>query len=131
MLIIRRMLYRGSCDITGVCKRRKFKFLIDMGKYVENWFVREYPNGVFEVTFNVTSRCVKGWAFNDTCYGFDDEDFNSGVSEIVDIPKFLPNIDGIFVQSQYQEKDQIVFMYNPVFKAWFETRQIKTILQGQ
>lgn len=131
MLIIRRMLYRGSCDIAGVCKRRKFKFLINMNKYVESWFVTEYPNGVFHVIFNVNSGCVKGWAFNDTSYGFDDEDFDSGISEIIDIPKFLPNIDGIFVRSQYQEKDQIVFVYNPVFKAWFKTRQIKTILQGQ
>lgn len=37
MLIIRRMLYRGSCDIAGVCKRRKFKFLIDMGKYKQDY----------------------------------------------------------------------------------------------
>lgn len=98
-----------------------------MGKYVENWFVKEYPNGVFHVIFNVNSEWMSGWALNDICYKFDDE----YAYEIIDIPKFLPNIDGIFVRSQYQEKNQIVFVYNPIFKVWFKTKQIKTILQGQ
>lgn len=102
-----------------------------MANYVENWFIKEYPNGVFEVTFNVNSGCVSGWAYNDICFGFNDLEFGDGVDEIVNIPKFLPDIDGIFVRSHYQEKNQVVFVYNPIFKAWVETKQIKTILQGQ
>lgn len=94
---------------------------------VENWFVKSYPNEIFELTFNTTERWVSYHAYNRTTYEFGVDD----QSEMKEIPDFLPEIDGIYLQTSMQNKDQISFYFIPVYRSNVKDRSIKVVLQGQ
>lgn len=78
-------------------------------KYVDSYWVKEYPSGIIALMFNTKERWIEWHQQNDECYEFWQEE---GDEETIEIPEFLPQ-DKMYVPTVHQCKDQIVFYYIP------------------
>jgi len=102
-----------------------------MSKYVESWFVTKYPNNVYTLVINTTQRyCHHDYVMQSDKYitfvvhpikNYS----NLNVNDItLEIPNFLPKIDGIWLRSSSVEKDQIYYYFIPHLKEYIKTNEI-------
>lgn len=97
-------------------------------KYVTSWGVYKLPNGIYQLIFNTTEKWIAYHRYNNTEYDFGGDELSEN---IVQIPEFLPNVEGISYQiSSSQEKDQITFYFIPFRKNWVKQGKIQLLLKS-
>lgn len=98
-----------------------------VNKYVESWQIEELPNGVIKVVITCTQRELYYHAFMDNEFlitGTEEEYENYDENLILTVPEFLPDIEGIFLQSSFKEKEQLYFFYTPYLWEWKKEKKI-------
>lgn len=105
-------------------------------KYVENWFVTKDPNNVYNLVINTTERyCYHhhyGEDENNLIFQISVDEDESIIDDDVlqEIPKFLPEIEGIWLQSSITIKDQIHYYFIPHLDEWIK-RQDRIVLKSE
>lgn len=101
-------------------------------KYVESWFVREYPNGVFCLVINTTERWLDFYNLGENRFEIGEDLSDNEMKEILEVPNFLPFlVGGHYIQAESQEKDQIYFYWIPYYNLWFKEGLIKEVLNSE
>jgi len=76
-------------------------------KHIENYWIKDFPNGIRLLLFNTKERCVKFHQYDNDCYEFgDDEDMME-----IDFPPFKNKES--YLSTVSQNKDQISFYFIP------------------
>lgn len=95
-------------------------------KYVKDWFITKNPNNVYNLVINTTQRYCYHHHF-----GVDENLLLFQISEtecqdittediILEIPEFLPKIEGLWLESSITVKDQIHYYFIPYLKEWIK-----------
>lgn len=94
-----------------------------MYKNLESWFVTKYPDGIYTLTFNLKTNCLVD-DLNHYQYTFEETE---PMEDWITVPEFLPEIEGHYLRSRVDEKEQVTFVFTPVLKEWYKNKQIETI----
>jgi len=99
-------------------------------KYVTSWFVTKDPNNVYTLLINTTQRYCYHHCYSsgDDFISFiicenEHQDFNKE-KIILDIPNFLPKIDGVWQEASNVNKDQISYYFIPYHFDWIKEENI-------
>lgn len=101
-------------------------------KYVESWFITKDPNNVYTLIINKTQRYCYHHHFGDDekylMFQISDKIDEEGV--ILEIPKFLPEIEGTWLESSAVIKDQIHYYFIPYLWEWIKNED-RIILKSE
>lgn len=94
-------------------------------KFVTDWFVTKEPNGIYSLIINTTEK----YCYHRFIIEYDDkmvfavhnysDELNPDDIEL-EIPNFLPKIDGVWLRSSSIEKDQIQYYFIPYLKEYIK-----------
>jgi len=95
-------------------------------RYVKNWFVTKDPNNVYNLVINTTQRyCYHYHLGGDEANNMlfvvaenEDQDFADEEGLILEVPYFLPPIEGTWLQASITVKDQIHYYFIPHLWEW-------------
>jgi hypothetical protein len=105
-----------TIDISIVKKKLKHS------RNVESYFCKLLPNGTYMLTFNTNNRWIDYHCYSDYEFLFGEEKEGN----IQQVYEFLPEIDGHYLQSTLQDKDQITVFYTPYYKEYIkESKKIE------
>lgn len=99
-------------------------------KYVESWFVTKDPNNIYTLLINTTQKgCYHhyyGDDENSLLFQISDSEDQDLLSEEItfEIPKFLPDIEGVWQCGCMTEKDQIMYYFIPYLWKWIHEKEI-------
>lgn len=89
-------------------------------KIVESWWVEELPNGVFYLSINTSERWMSYEEFsNYKIRIYSEEGFFD-----LELEEFLPKIDGLYIRTSMQNKDQISIYYIPYEREFIKNKKI-------
>lgn len=94
-------------------------------KYVESYWIEEMPNGVFHLLINTSERWVYFQIADKYTINIwrDESELWDATDIELKVKEFLPKIEGVFVASSYQEKDQIGVYYIPHLRENLKNRK--------
>jgi len=94
-------------------------------KFVTSWFVTKEPNGIYSLIINTTEKyCYCQYIVeHDNKMLFVVHNYSDGLipdDTELEIPNFLPKIDGVWIKSSLVEKDQIQYYFIPYLKEYIK-----------
>lgn len=84
-------------------------------KLIRNYWIETYESGIILLLFNTEEKGIQYHQYDDNSYcfnvgdGFNDPDFGE---EVVNIPEL--KIEGSYIRTSTQVKDQILFYFIPI-----------------
>ena len=100
---------------------------VENHKYVDNYWVEEYPSGVIHLLINLTQREIYFHAYNDYEFiicGTPQEYEEFAAEFILRTKDFLLSNDFMYIQAEHKNKDQLSFYYIPWPKNWNNRKYI-------
>ena len=107
---------------------------MNTSKYVTDWFVTKDPSNVYNLVINTTQRYCYHYQMGEdentilfVVADNEEQDISDETGLILEIPKFLPEIEGTWITSSVTVKDQIHYYFIPYLWEWVK-REDKLVM---